>query len=113
MKKLDQLNFQNTFARLPDTFHSRLHPTPLPEPYLVSFNANAAELIDLDPDEAISADFAEYFIGNRLLPGSDPLEIPLPKPGHWQNLQLTLDLRSRTFSGVTAKLSASTPKMRY
>jgi uncharacterized protein YdiU (UPF0061 family) len=73
MKKLDQLNFQNTFARLPDTFHSRLHPTPLPEPYLVSFNANAAELIDLDADEAMRADFAEYFIGNRLLPGSDPL----------------------------------------
>ena len=73
MKKLDQLNFQNTFARLPDTFHSRLHPTPLPEPYLVSFNANAAELIDLDADEAKRADFAEYFIGNRLLPGSDPL----------------------------------------
>lgn len=73
MKKLDQLNFQNTFARLPDTFYSRLHPTPLPEPYLVSFNANAAELIDLDVDEAKGADFAEYFIGNRLLPGSDPL----------------------------------------
>ncbi len=73
MKKLDQLNFQNTFARLPDTFHSRLHPTPMPEPYLVSFNANAAELIDLDVDEAKGADFAEYFIGNRLLPGSDPL----------------------------------------
>ncbi|GAO37059.1 hypothetical protein SCT_2474 [Sulfuricella sp. T08] len=73
MKKLDQLNFQNTFAHLPETFHSRLHPTPLPEPYLVSFNANAAELIDLDPDEAMRADFAEYFIGNRLLPGSDPL----------------------------------------
>ena len=71
--KLEQLNFQNTFAHLPDTFHSRLHPTPLPEPYLVSFNANAAELIDLDAGEAMRADFAEYFIGNRLLPGSDPL----------------------------------------
>ena len=73
MKKLDQLNFENTFARLPDTFYSRLHPTPMPEPYLVSFNASAAALIDLDVDEAKDADFAEYFIGNRLLPGSDPL----------------------------------------
>lgn len=73
MKKLDQLDFQNTFARLPDTFHSRLHPTPMPEPYLVSFNPGAAALIDLDVDEAKGADFAEYFIGNRLLPGSDPL----------------------------------------
>ena len=75
MHRLDQLNFENTFTRLPDTFHSRLNPTPLPEPYLVSFNANAASLIDLDSKEVLRADFAEYFIGNRLLPGSEPLSM--------------------------------------
>jgi len=75
MRKLDQLNFENTFAGLPDSFHSRLLPTPLPDPYLVSFNANAAHLIDLDCAEAARADFAEHFTGNRLLPGSDPLSM--------------------------------------
>lgn len=73
MRKLEQLNFDNTFARLPDTFHSRLRPTPLAAPYLVSFNPHAAGLIDLHPDEASRPDFAEYFIGNRLLPNSEPL----------------------------------------
>ncbi len=73
MKKLDQLNFENSFARLPEAFHSRLKPTPMPAPYLVSFNADAARLIDLDQGEAVRADFTEHFIGNRLLPGSDPL----------------------------------------
>ncbi|MES1982568.1 MAG: YdiU family protein [Pseudomonadota bacterium] len=73
MKKLEQLNFDNTFARLPDVFYSRLSPTPLPQPYLVSFNADAAALIDLDMSEAQRAEFAEYFAGNRLLPGSQPL----------------------------------------
>jgi uncharacterized protein YdiU (UPF0061 family) len=73
MQKLKQLVFDNTFARLPDTFYSRLCPTPLPAPYLVSFNADAAALIDLDPAEAVRPDFAEYFSGNRMLPGSDPL----------------------------------------
>lgn len=73
MRNIDQLNFENSFARLPTTFYSRLAPTPLPEPYLVSFNADAARLIDLDRSEAERADFAEHFIGNRLLPGSDPL----------------------------------------
>ena len=73
MRKIEQLIFDNTFARLPDIFHSRLCPTPLPAPYLVSFNADAAALIGLDPAEAARADFAEYFIGNRLLPGSEPL----------------------------------------
>lgn len=73
MKKIDQLNFENSFARLPETFHSRLKPTPLPDPYLVSFNADAARLIDLDHNEAANSDFAEHFTGNRLLSGSDPL----------------------------------------
>jgi serine/tyrosine/threonine adenylyltransferase len=75
MQKLDQLNFENTFARLPESFHSRLNPTPLPAPYLVSFNANAAPLIDLDSDEMSRADFAEHFTGNRLLPGAEPLSM--------------------------------------
>jgi len=73
MNTLEQLNFDNTFARLPEYFHTRLGPTPLPEPYLVSFNADAARLLDLSAEQAQRADFAEYFVGNRLLPGSEPL----------------------------------------
>jgi uncharacterized protein YdiU (UPF0061 family) len=75
MRKLDQLNFENTFARLPDTFYSRLHPTPLPDPYLVNFNKNAAHLIDLDGAEISRKDFSDHFIGNRLLPGAEPLSM--------------------------------------
>lgn len=75
MNKLEQLNFDNTFARLLATFHSRLKPTPLAKPYLVSFNANAAKLIDLACAESDRQDFAECFAGNRLLPGSEPLSM--------------------------------------
>lgn len=75
MNKLEQLNFDNTFARLPATFHSRLQPTPLAKPYLVSFNANAARLIELASAESSRQDFAECFAGNRLLPGSEPLSM--------------------------------------
>ncbi len=75
MQTVDQLNFDNTYARLPENFHSRLSPTPLPDPYLVSFNTDAAHLIDLDSEEMTRADFAEYFIGNRLLPGAEPLSM--------------------------------------
>lgn len=73
MLKLDQLAFDNTFSRLPNTLFSRVNPTPLPAPYLIHFNASAAALIDLDPQEALRPDFADYFIGNKLLPGSEPL----------------------------------------
>ena len=31
------LRFDNSFARLPGTFYTRLAPTPLPDPYLVAF----------------------------------------------------------------------------
>jgi hypothetical protein len=73
MKKLEQLNFNNTFSRLPGAFHTRVNPTPLEKPYLVSFNPGAARLIDLCETEAAREDFVTCFIGNTLLPGFDPL----------------------------------------
>jgi len=75
MRKLEQLNFDNTFARLPASFYSRINPTPLARPYLVSFNAKAAALIDLSVTEAAREEFVQCFIGNSLLPGSEPLSM--------------------------------------
>jgi len=72
-RTLEALNFDNSFARLPAAFHARLAPTPMPEPYLVSFNEAAAVLLDLDPREADRREFVEYFAGHRRLPGSEPL----------------------------------------
>lgn len=73
MRKLTELNLANSYAQLPAAFYSRLAPTPLPEPHLVSFNAAAAELIDLDPHEVDSPEFIAYFSGHRTLPGAEPL----------------------------------------
>lgn len=73
MRKIHQLTFANRYARLPEHFYSRVRPTPLPAPYLVSFNASAAKLIDLDAAEAQRPDFAEHFSGNRLPPDAEPL----------------------------------------
>ncbi len=71
---LENLQFDNTYARLPETFHRRLPPTPFAESaYLVSFNPDAAKLIDLDPKESCRPEFVEYFSGRRLLPGADPI----------------------------------------
>jgi uncharacterized protein YdiU (UPF0061 family) len=73
MRKLNELAFDNTYARLPAAFYSKVSPTPFPDPYLVSFNPAAAALIDLDPREAERPEFAEYFCGRRALPGAEPL----------------------------------------
>jgi serine/tyrosine/threonine adenylyltransferase len=70
---LETLRFDNTYARLPAAFYRRGAPSPLVAPYLVSFNASAAELIGLDPGAAARPEFAEYFAGNKLLPGSEPV----------------------------------------
>lgn len=73
MNTLDNLNFDNRYGRLPAGFYTRLEPTPLPDPYLVSFNADAAQLIDLDPGEAQREKFVAAMAGNTPLHGSDPL----------------------------------------
>ena len=70
---LESLRFDNRYGRLPSEFYSRVSPTPLPAPYLVAFNQDAADLIGLARTEAARAEFAEIFGGNRLLPGCDPL----------------------------------------
>jgi uncharacterized protein YdiU (UPF0061 family) len=73
MRRLEELRFDNTYARLPEAFYSKVNPTAFPNPYLVSFNRAAAELIDLDPLEAERQEFVEYFSGDRALPGAEPL----------------------------------------
>jgi uncharacterized protein YdiU (UPF0061 family) len=73
LRTLETLAFENTYARLPEAFYSRLAPTAAPNPYLVSFNPDAAALIDLDPGEAARPEFVAYFSGTTPLPGSEPL----------------------------------------
>jgi serine/tyrosine/threonine adenylyltransferase len=70
---LETLRFDNTFARLPDVFYAKVTPTPLKNPFLVSFDPDVAALIDLDPEEAKRPEFADCFGGHYLLPGSEPL----------------------------------------
>lgn len=73
MATLETLQFDNTYARLPEAFYRRVMPTPLSAPSLVSFNPSAAALIDLDTDEAKRPEFPRCFGGDLLLPGADPV----------------------------------------
>lgn len=73
MTSLEHLSFDNSFSRLPSGLYSRVEPTGFKRPFLVSFNADAAALIDLDPAEANRPEFAQYLGGQKILPGSEPL----------------------------------------
>ena len=73
MKPLSQLVFDNRFASLPESFHTRLAPTPVPDPYLVAWNPHAFELLGLHAEAVASPEFVEVFSGNATLPGAEPL----------------------------------------
>jgi len=73
MRTLETLNLDHSYGRLPPAFYSRVEPTPLADPYLVSFNDEAARLIDLDPAEAKREKFLAVMAGNAPLDGSEPL----------------------------------------
>lgn len=67
------LAWHNRFAALGPAFHTRLHPTPLPEPYWVGRSERVARELGLAPEWFASREALEAFTGNELLPGSDPL----------------------------------------
>lgn len=67
------LRFDNSFARLPSSFFTRLPPVPLPEPYLVGYSASAGALIGLDTGAGHRPEFTEALAGNVKVRGSDPI----------------------------------------
>lgn len=51
---------------------SKVKPTPVDKPSVVVVSQAALDLLDIPKSETQRDDFAEYFCGNKLLPGSDP-----------------------------------------
>lgn len=68
------MKFSNSYINLGDIFFERIHPQPVTNPEIFLWNetlANELQVEDrLDPDE-----LAQFFSGNRLLPGSEPLAL--------------------------------------
>ncbi|NUT14827.1 MAG: hypothetical protein HOQ33_10040, partial [Cupriavidus sp.] len=61
------------FAELGPHFFTRLRPTPLPSPYLVSVAPEAAALLGWDASVGSGQDFIDTFIGNQVPDWADPL----------------------------------------
>lgn len=73
MPSLEQLRFDNTYARLPSGFSVQVPPSPLPGAHLVSASPEALRLLGLEPSEARRPEFVEAFGGMRPLPGMEPV----------------------------------------
>ena len=73
MASLTSLRFDNSYARLHPAFYEVVDPTPLPEPYLVAYNPDAAALLDLDPAAPADPALPLYLSGAKRIPGAEPI----------------------------------------
>lgn len=71
--RLDALPFDNSFARLPERFYTRLDPWGLPDPHLIAVSESSAQLIGLHAEELEKPEFVQAFAGNAPLPGGETL----------------------------------------
>ena len=65
--------FDNSYARLPNPFFSRVNPSPVAQPRLVMFNEPLARSLGLDPEALRGPDAAAMFAGNTLPPCAEPI----------------------------------------
>lgn len=68
--KLHDIQLTTSYLELDPIFYDYTQPTPLKQPYLMSFNEEAAKLIKLDKKEAQTEDFVDFINGKNLLEGS-------------------------------------------
>ncbi|ANB60373.1 protein adenylyltransferase SelO [Anoxybacteroides amylolyticum] len=66
-------NFDNSYARLPERFFTRIHPTPVSAPQLVVLNRSLAEELGLNAEALASEEGVAVFAGNRIPEGAEPL----------------------------------------
>lgn len=71
--QLEELRFENRFARLGGEFLSRHSPEPLENQFLIHFNPRTALLLDLLPDQADRHDLTELFTVQKPWPGVEPV----------------------------------------
>lgn len=64
---------QNTYTDLPDTFYNLQAPDPVKKPELVFFNESLAHDLGLDFLKKEKAKIADYFSGNKVPHGAQPL----------------------------------------
>ncbi|MEM6636054.1 MAG: YdiU family protein [Pseudomonadota bacterium] len=67
------VNFDNTYARLPERFFTRIDPTPVKSPRLLKLNTALAEELGLVTQDLQSEQGVAWMAGNSAAHGSEPL----------------------------------------
>ncbi|MES2474293.1 MAG: YdiU family protein [Verrucomicrobiota bacterium] len=68
-----RLPFDNSYARLPDGFFQKVHPTPVAAPTMIRVNRELAAELGIDPDALDSPAGLAILSGNGIPDGSEPL----------------------------------------
>ena len=72
---LDNITLQTPYLTLDEEFYNLSTPEPLDEPYLISFNPEAAKLINLDITARDDPRFIELLNGTFTPKGSRPFSM--------------------------------------
>ena len=67
------LPFDNSYARLPERFYTKMAPTPVSEPELIALNESLSGRLGLDAEALKSSDGVRALAGNHVPGGADPL----------------------------------------
>lgn len=66
-------NFDNSYARLPEKFYTRINPIPVSAPKLAVLNHSLASLLGLNPQKLQSNEGAAMLAGNEIPEGAFPI----------------------------------------
>ena len=67
------MQFDNSYARLPERFHTHLRPTPVSVPSLIRINESLATELGIDPAWLASREGIAMMAGKQLPKGTEPI----------------------------------------
>ncbi len=70
---MSAISFDNSYARLPEDFYTRLDPTPVADPGPIRVNSALAENLGIDPDWLASTEGTRVVAGNDIPQGAEPI----------------------------------------
>ena len=69
------IQFNNTFSRLPETFYKKVKPTPVKSPSIIILNTRLCEELNLNPEKLFSKEGANILSGNFIPKGASPISM--------------------------------------
>ncbi len=69
---MPDLQFDNSYLRLPERFYARVNPAPFTAPRLIKLNRELAQALSLDPEWLASEEGLGFLSGQTIAPGSEP-----------------------------------------